>query len=200
MRGIAQHLDITASAVYYYFPSRQALLDALIVDGFASLAEALRTAYEGVRSYPPGDQWLAVCRAHRGWALGRPSEYQLLYGHNGGGAVKRGHPQIHQAVVDVLFSIMRGAVAADEIDTERIEVATPASLREQLAAWRDGDDRLGDLPDGALAACMITYAQLHGAITLELLAHVPPPVADRRALFDLQMVHAYAALCRQPFT
>ena len=30
MRAIARHLAITASAVHYYFPSRQALLDALV--------------------------------------------------------------------------------------------------------------------------------------------------------------------------
>ena len=95
---------------------------------------------------------------------------------------------------------MRGAVAADEIDTERIEAATPASLRRQFATWRDEDDGGGDLSDGALAACMITYAQLHGAITLELLGHVPSALADHGALFDLEMVHAYAALCRHPFT
>jgi hypothetical protein len=47
---------------------------------------------------------------------------------------------------------------------------------------------------------MITCAQLHGAITLELLGHVPPALANHGALFDLEMVHAYAALCRQPFT
>ena len=40
MRAIARHLAITASAVHYYFPSRQALLDALVVDGFTSLADA----------------------------------------------------------------------------------------------------------------------------------------------------------------
>src|SRR5206468_6040675 len=54
-----------------------------------------------------------------------------------------------------------GPVAAGEIDTERIEAAMPASLRRQLATWRDEDDGGGDLPDGALAACMIIYAQLH---------------------------------------
>lgn len=47
VRAIARHLAMTAPAVHYYFPSRQALLDALIVDGFTSLAEALRTACEG---------------------------------------------------------------------------------------------------------------------------------------------------------
>ncbi len=95
---------------------------------------------------------------------------------------------------------MRAAVAADEIDTERIEAATPASLRRQLATWCDENDGSGDLPDGTLAACMITYAQLHGAITLELLGRVPPALANHGALFHLEMVHAYAALCRPPST
>jgi AcrR family transcriptional regulator len=36
MRAIARHLAMTASAVHYYFPSHQALLDALVVDAFTS--------------------------------------------------------------------------------------------------------------------------------------------------------------------
>ena len=203
MRAIARHLAMTASAVHYYFPSRQALIDALVVDGFTSLAETLGTTYEEAAQRPPGERWLAVCRAHRAWALDHQAEYLLLYGHDGACAVKQRNLQVDRAfsrVVNVLFSIMRAAVAAGEIDAERIEAATPAPLRRQLATWRDENGGVGDLPDGALAACMITYAQLHGAITLELLGHVPPPLADYSALFDLEMVHAYAALCRQPFT
>jgi hypothetical protein len=82
--------------------------------------------------------------------------------------------------------------------TERIAAATSASLRRQLATWRDQKDQRDDLPDGALAACMIAYAQLHGAINLELLGHVPPAFTDHGALFELEMAHAYTALCRQP--
>ena len=111
MRAIARHPAITASAVHYYLPSRQALLDALIIDGFTSLAGALRTAYEGAGPRPPGEQWLAVCRAHRAWALDHQAEYLLLYGHDGACAVKQGNPQVDQAyssAVNVLFSIMRG--------------------------------------------------------------------------------------------
>ena len=74
MRAIARHLAMTASAVHYYFPSRQALLDALVVDGFTSLAEALRTTYEGAAPRLPGEQWLAVCRVYRAWALDHQAE------------------------------------------------------------------------------------------------------------------------------
>ena len=41
LRGIARELGMTASAVHYYFPGRQALLDALVIDGFESLASSL---------------------------------------------------------------------------------------------------------------------------------------------------------------
>jgi AcrR family transcriptional regulator len=196
-------MSLSVSPTACYFPSRQALLDALVIDGFTSLTQALRTAYERAGTRPPGEQWLAVCRAHRAWALDHQAEYLLLYGHDGASAVKQGNPEVDQAyssAVSVLFSIMRGAVAAGEIDTERIEAGIPASLRGQFGAWRDEDDGSGHLSDGALAACIITYAQLHGAIALELIGHLPLALADHGALFDLEMVHAYAALCRPSFT
>jgi AcrR family transcriptional regulator len=196
LRAIGRDLGMTASAVHYYFPSRQALLDALIVDGFSSLADALRSSYDQAGALSPDERCLAVYRAHRAWAQQHRSEYLLLYGHTGG-AVRRGSRQAQQAmsnVVAVLFAMMRNAVANGDIDTERIEAATPAPLREQLASWREEMGEIGDLPDGALAACMIGYAQLHGAITLELAGHVPAQLTDRSALFDLQMARTVAAL------
>jgi AcrR family transcriptional regulator len=199
LRGIARDLGMTASAVHYYFPSRQALLDALIVDGFGSLAVALRSSYDQASALSPDERCLAVYRAHRSWALQHPSEYLLLYGHTGG-AARSGNRQAQQAmsnVVAVLFAMMRNAVADGDVDTERMEAATPAPLREQLASWREAMGGIGDLPDGALAACMIGYAQLHGAITLELAGHVPPQLTDRSALFDLQMAQTAVALYPQ---
>jgi len=196
LRGIARELNITASAVHYYFPGREALLDALILDGYNSLAEALRTAHKPARDRPPAAQWMAVCHGHRSWALQFASQYLLLYGH-GGRVAGRRHPKTHEAmsgVVEVLFTVMRSAVAAGDIDTERIAAAIPPSLRNQLGKWRKMNGSVQSLPDGALAGCLITYAQLHGAITLELVGHIPPQLRDRAALFELEMLHAYTAL------
>jgi AcrR family transcriptional regulator len=200
LRAIARDLGMTASAVNYYFPSRQALLDDLIVDGFSSLAGALRSSYDQAGALPQGERWLTVCRAHRAWALQHPSEYLLLYGHTGG-ATRHVNRQIQQAmwnVVTVLFAMMRNAVANGDVDTERIEAAMPVPLREQLASWRDARDGIGDLSDGALAACMFCYSQLHGAITLELVGHLPPHITDCSALFDLQMAETAVALHPRP--
>jgi AcrR family transcriptional regulator len=47
LRAIARQLGMTPFAVhcYFHFPGRGALLDALIVDGWATLAVALRARY-----------------------------------------------------------------------------------------------------------------------------------------------------------
>ena len=200
LRAIARQLGMTATAVHYYFPGREALLQALILDGCASLAETLESTYEDRVGLPPHERWLAVCRAHRAWALERPSEYLLLYGHTGLSATQGG-PSVQgamSAVVGVLFALMHDALAMGEIDTERLDALVPATLRAELGEWRDSIGDLAEIPDGALAGSMIGYAQLHGAITLELIGRIPPPLADRSALFDLQMNHISASLNTAP--
>jgi AcrR family transcriptional regulator len=198
MRAIARDLGMTASAVHYYFASRRALVDALIIDGFDSLAGALRSTYNETGHLSPTERWLTVCRAHRAWALQHPAEYLLIYGGTGGAAkhVNQKALEAMENVVAVLYELMRDSTAHGNIDIERIEAATPAPVRGQFSAWRNTADNLADLPDGALAACMFCYSRLHGAITLELAGHLPPQLTDRSALFDLQMAHTAEALHR----
>lgn len=196
MRAIARDLDMTATGVYYYYPDKQALIDALTVDGFTKLAAAVRSAYQEGSGLSPRQRWLAVARAWRTWALRHPAEYLLIYGHAGGSA-RRVNTHVATAMdsaVGVLFASMRNCVGHGDIDVARLEEATPPALRGQFAAWRGAADGAGDLPDGALAACLLTYSRLHGAIVLELAGHTPPQLADRDALFQMQMEHTTDAL------
>lgn len=196
MRAIARDLDMTATGVHYYYPDRQALIDALTVDGFTALAAAVRSAYEKGNDLPPRERWLAVARAWRAWALRHPAEYLMIYGHTGG-AARRVNAHAAAAMsnaVGVLFASMRNCVGHGDIDVARLEEAMPLELRAQFAAWRDAADGIVDLPDGALAACLLTYSRLHGAIVLEMVGHAPPQLADRDALFEMQMEHTTDAL------
>jgi AcrR family transcriptional regulator len=200
LRAIARQLGMTPSAVHYYFPGREALIDALIVDGWDSLATALRAHYEQARLLPAHQRWIAVTRAHRAWALEHPSQYLLLYGHTGLRISPGPDRRIHQAmskVMAVLFTMMRDALTAGEIDTAQLRAATPAHLRRQLADWRETTDETAGLPEGALIACLIGYAQLHGAITLELIGRIPPQLQPA-ALFDQQMAHISGSLNAPP--
>ena len=198
VRAIARELDMTATAVHYYYPSRSALVDALVVDGFQALAHQLRSAYDSTADLTPNERWVVVAGVHRAWALRHADQYLLIYGRTGGGA-RRINPEAARAMWDVvstLFALIRDCAVHGDLDVPRLEAATPPALRAQFAAWRAAAAGIDDLSVGALAACMLSYSRLHGAIILELVGHVPPELTDRDALFDLQMRHTAEALHR----
>jgi AcrR family transcriptional regulator len=82
LRAVARDLGMASSAVYRYFPSRDDLLTALIIDAYDAVGEA---AEQAIADQKPDetwgrDRWLAACHAVRGWALAHPHEYALIYG------------------------------------------------------------------------------------------------------------------------
>ena len=78
LRAVARELGMVSSALYRYFPSRDDLLTALIIDAYNALGEVAESAIAvGAR---PRVRWLAACHAIRGWALAHPHEYALIYG------------------------------------------------------------------------------------------------------------------------
>ena len=78
LRAVARELGMVSSALYRYFPSRDDLLTALIIDAYDALGEVAETAIAA--SARPRVRWLAACHAIRGWALAHPHEYALIYG------------------------------------------------------------------------------------------------------------------------
>jgi AcrR family transcriptional regulator len=83
LRAVARDMGMVSSAIYRYFPSRDDLLTALIIDAYDALATAAQAA-DAVAAARPGatarDRWRACCHAIRGWALAHPHEYSLIYG------------------------------------------------------------------------------------------------------------------------
>src|SRR5690606_23753086 len=69
-------VGMVSSAVYRYFPTREALLTAMIIESYGHLAERLAA----VRATRPGRRWEALGRALREWAHEVPHEFQLIYG------------------------------------------------------------------------------------------------------------------------
>src|SRR6266511_3536558 len=79
IKAVAREVGMVSSALYRYFPSRDDLLTALIIDAYNSMGEAGEAADAAVadRADLLG-RWLAVTRGLRAWALERPHEYALL--------------------------------------------------------------------------------------------------------------------------
>jgi AcrR family transcriptional regulator len=84
LRAVARELGMVSSALYRYYPSRDDLLTALIIDAYNAIGEA---AEQAIASAEPGAgagaaraRWIAACHAIRDWARSRPHEYALIYG------------------------------------------------------------------------------------------------------------------------
>ena len=78
LRAIARELNLVSSALYRYFPSRNELITALIIDAYTDLAETLEAAAPDQRA--PRRRWVATCQALRTWAVAAPHRFALIYG------------------------------------------------------------------------------------------------------------------------
>ena len=80
LRAVARELGMASSAVYRYFPNRDALLTALIIDAYDSLGAAVEAAEATVPRADLLGRWVQIARSVRGWALEHPTLYALVYG------------------------------------------------------------------------------------------------------------------------
>src|SRR5437016_3399415 len=80
LRAVAREVGMVSSAVYRYFPSRDDLLTALIIDAYDAVGERAEAAERASRNRGADARWLSVCEAVRAWALADPHEYALIFG------------------------------------------------------------------------------------------------------------------------
>src|SRR5512137_75251 len=68
LRAIARELGITAPAIYNYYPSRDELVTALIVEAFTSLAEMQEDSLTGLAEDRRAVRLSVLGLAYREWA------------------------------------------------------------------------------------------------------------------------------------
>ncbi|MEV0097223.1 TetR/AcrR family transcriptional regulator [Streptomyces sp. NPDC050738] len=178
LRAVARELGMVSSALYRYFPSRDDLLTALIVDAYDAVGEAAETALAKAARSGRRAQWAAVCAAARTWALAHPHEYALIYG-----SPVPGYTAPQDTVVPasrvalVLISIVRDAHRAEGLALAPLPEAVRPEA-ERLAA-----DITPELPPAAALALATVWAQLFGVISFEVFGQFHRVVEDRDAFF-----------------
>jgi AcrR family transcriptional regulator len=80
LREVAREMGLVSSALYRYFPTREDLLTALIVDAYNDLGAFAERAAGRVPREEPRRRLHAAASAIRKWAKANPNEYALLYG------------------------------------------------------------------------------------------------------------------------
>ena len=78
--AIGRSLRITAPAIYNYFPDRDALVTALMVDAFTSFGKALEAARDVLPKEDYASRFNAVGFAYRRWAIAHPQHFLLIFG------------------------------------------------------------------------------------------------------------------------
>ncbi|MGW5355537.1 TetR/AcrR family transcriptional regulator [Streptomyces sp. NPDC004031] len=209
LRAVARELGMASSALYRYFPSRDDLLTALIIDAYDAVGEAAEQALAesdaeardraaaavvaGVRARGagPADRWQAVCRAVRDWAVEHPHEYALIYGSPVPGyAAPQTTVGPASRVPLALVSVVRDAHAAGLLGEP-----TGGPLAEPVAddARRLAAELAPELPIPVVAALVAVWAQLFGIVSFELFGQFNRVVEARGPFFD----QATAALAAQ---
>ncbi|MER5713737.1 TetR/AcrR family transcriptional regulator [Streptomyces sp. NPDC002132] len=179
LRAVARALGMVSSALYRYFPSRDDLLTALIIDAYESLGESAETAHAAVADADPLRRWVAVCEGVRGWALAHPHEYALIYGSPvpGYSAPETTIPAASRVGL-LLIGILRDArLSAGGTQLPPL----PDELRAE--ADRMAADLAPDLPPETVAALVAAWAQLYGLVGFELFGQFHRVVEDREPFF-----------------
>lgn len=181
LRAVARELGMASSAVYRYFPSRDDLLTALIVDAY----DAMGAAAEVADAERPGSdligRWQAACAAVRTWALANPHEYALVYGSPVPGYAAP-ETTIGPAgrVGVVLCRIVADGIASGAIDDTSDGSGSDTTIQPGLAA----ELGLPADPTGSVAARAVhAWTSLFGLINFELFGHTHNVVVDHEAFF-----------------
>ncbi|MFF4791783.1 TetR/AcrR family transcriptional regulator [Streptomyces sp. NPDC001276] len=178
LRAVARELGMVSSALYRYFPSRDDLLTALIIDAYDSVGEAAEAANAEASGAEPLARWTAVCEAVRGWALAHPHEYALIYGSPVPGYIApRTTVPAASRVGLVLIGILRDAHEQHGLAGPPL----PAELRGE--AERMTADLTPGLPPEVGAALVAAWAQLFGLVGFELFGQFNRVVEDREPFF-----------------
>ncbi|MFF0789205.1 TetR/AcrR family transcriptional regulator [Streptomyces spiralis] len=178
LRAVARELGMVSSALYRYFPSRDDLLTALIIDAYDSLGEAAEAAHRTVADTERLERWTAVCEAVRGWALAHPHEYALIYGSPVPGYTAPETTVPSAARVGLLLiGITRDAHERAALTAPPV----PADLSEEAERMRA--DLAPDLPPEVVAALVAAWAQLFGLVGFEVFGQFHRVVEDRAPFF-----------------
>jgi AcrR family transcriptional regulator len=182
LRAVARELGMVSSALYRYYPSRDDLLTALIIDAYDALGAAAERADAALPRADVRGRWRAVAAAVRKWARAHRHEYALIYGSPVPG---------YQAPRDTVapasrVSLALIAVLRDGWQAGRLEPASAGPApSEPLAAQvqRLAEAIAPELPGPVLTRALIAWTQLFGMLSFELFGQLVGSVDPSDAFF-----------------
>lgn len=192
LRAVARELGMVSSALYRYFPSRDDLLTALIIDAYDAVGAVAEASEASSGDADTAVRWIHLAGAIRGWAVANPQEYALIYGSPVPGyAAPTDTVDPATRVSAVFLRLVVDGVAVGEI-ADGGALSMPRVVRSDLRGLRDA--LAPDVSDLVLARGLFLWTQLFGGISFELFGHQHGLVTDADAFFDVQIRRSAALL------
>lgn len=188
LRSVARDLELAPSALYRYFDGRDALLGALIMAAYESLAAAAEAAADRAHDGSGADteRWLEAPRAIRRWALERPHEWGLIFGTPVPGyEAPEGTVEPYARVAAALARPVVEAKAAGRLRMDPTGDPGADELRQALAPVAEGLSL--DMPTTTVARVVQAWTTLVGIVSLEIFGHWRNTVLDPEAFFEATM-------------
>jgi len=189
LRAIARDLKITAPAIYNYFPDRDALVTALIIDAFISFGDWQLEARDSVPAEDHVGRMTAIGLAYRNWAHAFPQRYQLIFGTpipGYKGPIEKMLPSSARSL-SALVSVVEGLRLAGKLNVGVFPKVKP-EYKISFEMWKTYG---GDADVLSLSVAMIIWARVHGIVSLEIGGNLPPFGAkgDALYLYELNSIH-----------
>lgn len=193
LRAVARELGMASSALYRYFPSRDDLLTALIIDAYDALGEEAERSVAAVPGSDSRGRWRSCCHAVRSWALAHPHEYALIYGSPVPGYEAPRETvapagRVAAAFGGVLADAWSAGVLGPPPDGRpsqplagQLELAGQVELVGQLE--RVGQAIAPGVPAAVLARAFTAWTQLFGMVSFELFGQLVGSVDPADAFF-----------------
>lgn len=185
LRAIARELGITAPAIYNYFPRRDDLVTALILEAFQDFGDAQIAAVENEPADDPAAQIHAAGKAYRDWALANPQRYQLIFGTPVPGyhAPEKITLPAAARALSALIGILENAMQAGRLNPDALPPLSTL-LRDQLAQWRT----IHPVSDEAvLYLAVVIWARVHGLMMLEVGGQFPGVIRDPGLIYEMEI-------------
>ncbi len=185
LRAIARALGITAPAIYNYYPDRDALVTALIIDAYRSFGDAQLAARDAVPETDLSERLYAIGLAYRQWAMTYPERYQLIFGTPIPGYVA---PQdqvgpVAARSLSALVSVVESLNCAGRLRVTDLPAIHPA-YQAALAQWQQA---CASADPTSFTVALLIWARVHGLVSLELSRAIPPFGPDGDALYQREL-------------
>lgn len=193
LRSIAREMGMTAPALYRYFTNRDALVTALIVEAYSSLAAAMCAADTARGRDDFYGRFQAIATAFRDWAVQHPQDFTLIYGTPIPGYVAPREQTVAPAsqVLQTIGQVLTEAWQAGSLTMPHVYDELPPALQTAVAEIQQ--TLPADVPAGGIVLTMSVWARLYGVVWGELYEHFVPGLADSGVLYQMEV----AAICAE---